>query len=78
MNRYKEISEDDINNNDVDKVISCIFAISIMIIIIFNLLYFNTFGPKFNTTNFLSLLPFNLIGLSITLYLVMVITYNLA
>ena len=57
-------------------LIYLIFIISISIIIIVNLIYFQNV-QKFSLENFLKLLPFNLIGLSLTLNSVMVIIFNL-
>lgn len=53
-----------------------IFIISISIVIIVNTLYFQNIA-EFNLENFLNLLPFNLIGLSITLNSIMIIIFNI-
>ena len=52
-----------------------IFIISFTIIFLVNIIYYSS-GVDFNTENFLTLLPINLIGLSLTLYCVLVIIYN--
>lgn len=57
-------------------LICLIFIISLSIIIIVNAIYFQNIA-EFNLENFLNLLPFNLIGLSITLNSVMVILFNI-
>ena len=62
--------------NKLKSLIFLIFIISISIIAIINTLYFQTI-EEFNINNFLTLLPFNLIGLSITLNSIMVIVFNL-
>jgi hypothetical protein len=63
--------------NEINKTIIFIFFLSLSIVIITNIIYFNSSGNKFNSENFLSILPFNLIGLSLSLHLVMIIIYNL-
>ena len=63
--------------NEINKTIIFIFLLSLSIVIITNIIYFNSSGYKFNSENFLSILPFNLIGLSLSLHLVMIIIYNL-
>ena len=62
--------------NKLKSFIFLIFIISISIIAIVNTIYFQTI-EEFNINNFLTLLPFNLIGLSITLNSIMVIVFNL-
>jgi len=52
-----------------------IFIISFTIIFLVNIIYYSS-GVEFNTENFLTLLPINLIGLSLTLYCVLIIIYN--
>ena len=64
-------------NTELRKAIGFVFLLSLSIVIGVNIVYFNALGYKFNTENFLSVLPFNLIGLSLSLYLVMIIIYNL-
>jgi hypothetical protein len=64
-------------NTELRRAIGFIFLLSMSIVIGANIIYFNASGYKFNTDNFLALLPFNLIGLSTSLYLVMIIIYNL-
>ncbi len=63
--------------NEINKTIIFIFFLSLSIVIITNIIYFNSSRNKFNSENFLSILPFNLIGLSLSLHLVMIIIYNL-
>lgn len=63
--------------NEINKTIIFIFLVGLSIVIIANFLYFYNSENKFNSENFLNLLPFNLIGLSLSLHLVMIITYNL-
>jgi len=65
-----------IYNDEIKKAIVFIFLLSLTIIIFFNIMFFNTTNYEFNTEMFLTLLPFNLMGLSITLYLVLVLFYN--
>lgn len=62
--------------NKLKSLVYIIFIISISIIGIINTLYFQTVD-EFNLNNFLTLLPFNLIGLSITLNSIMIIVFNL-
>lgn len=64
-------------NDDVKKAIAFIFLLSLIIVIILNVAFYNLTDFKFNTEMFLSLLPFNLIGLSLTLYVVLAIFYNI-
>jgi len=64
-------------NTELRRAIGCIFLLSLSIVIGVNAVFFNASGYKFNTENFLSVLPFNLIGLSLSLYLVMIVIYNL-
>ena len=75
MNKSKEVQKD--YTNELHSVIFIIFIISLTIVILANKIYFSS-GINFNLENFLMLLPFNLIGLSITLYTIMVILYNIA
>jgi len=75
MNKSKEIQKN--YSNELHSVIFVIFIISLTIVILANKIYFST-GINFNLENFLMLLPFNLIGLSISLYVVMIILYNIA
>jgi len=75
MNKSKEIQKN--YTNELHSVIFVIFIISLTIVILANKIYFST-GINFNLENFLMLLPFNLIGLSISLYVVMIILYNIA
>jgi hypothetical protein len=63
--------------NEINKTIIFIFFLGLSIVIIANIFYFNLSGIKFNSENFLTILPFNLIGLSLSLHLVMIIIYNL-
>lgn len=63
--------------NEINKTIIFIFFLALSIVIFCNIIYFNLSGIKFNSDNFLSILPFNLIGLSLSLHLVMIIIYNL-
>ena len=62
--------------NKLKNLTYLIFTISLSIIIIVNVIYFQNIAV-FNLENFLNLLPFNLIGLSITLNSVMVILFNI-
>ena len=62
--------------NKLKNLTYLIFTISLSIIIIVNAIYFQNIAV-FNLENFLNLLPFNLIGLSITLNSVMVILFNI-
>ena len=62
--------------NKLKNLTYLIFIISLSIIIIVNAIYFQNIA-EFNLENFLNLLPFNLIGLSITLNSVMVILFNI-
>ena len=64
-------------NTEMKRAIAIIFLISLVIMIFFNIAFFNTTNYEFNTEMFLTLLPFNLIGLSTTLYLVLIIFYNI-
>ena len=64
-------------NEDVKKAIAFIFLLSLIIVVIINITFFNLTDYKFNTEMFLSILPFNLIGLSLTLYVVLAIFYNI-
>ena len=64
-------------NTELRRAIGFIFLLSLSIVVGVNIAYFNVSGYKFNTENFLALLPFNLMGLSLSLYLVMIIIYNL-
>ena len=64
-------------NNKVRQTILFIFFLSLTIVVSLNVIFFSTTQYKFNTEMFLNLLPFNLIGLSTTLYLVLVLFYNL-
>ena len=64
-------------NTEMKRAIAFIFLISLAIVIFFNITFFNTTNYEFNTEMFLTLLPFNLIGLSTTLYLVLIIFYNI-
>jgi len=64
-------------NTELRRAIGFIFLLSLSIVIGVNAVFFNASGYKFNTENFLSVLPFNLIGLSLSLYLVMIVIYNL-
>ena len=70
-------NKNDKYNTELRKAIGFVFLLSLSIVIGVNIVYFNALGYKFNTENFLSVLPFNLIGLSLSLYLVMIIIYNL-
>tara|TARA_B100000902_G_C27322055_1_gene925403 strand:- start:4485 stop:4727 length:243 start_codon:yes stop_codon:yes gene_type:complete len=70
-------NKEDKYNSDVQRAIAFIFLISLAIIIFFNIAFFKTTTYEFNTEMFLTLLPFNLIGLSSTLYLVLIIFYNI-
>ena len=62
--------------NKLKNLTYLIFTISLSIIIIVNAIYFQNIAV-FNLENFLNLLPFNLIGLSITINSVMVILFNI-
>ena len=75
MNKSKEIQKN--YSNELHSVIFVIFIISLTIVILANKIYFST-GINFNLENFLILINFNLIGLSISLYVVMIILYNIA
>lgn len=64
-------------NTELRRAVGFIFLLSLSILVGVNIVFFNASGYKFNTENFLTVLPFNLIGLSLSLYLVMIIIYNL-
>jgi hypothetical protein len=64
-------------NTELRRAVAFIFLLSLSIVIGANIVFFNASGYKFNTENFLTVLPFNLIGLSLSLYLVMIVIYNL-
>ena len=64
-------------NTEAKRAIAFIFLISLIIVIFFNISFFYSTNYEFNTEMFLTLLPFNLIGLSSTLYLVLIIFYNI-
>lgn len=74
MNTSKDSKE---LSNDFSSLVFMIFIISFIIVFIANYIYY-TSGIEFSTENFLMLLPFNLIGLSLTLYTVMIVLYNIA
>lgn len=74
MNPQQEANK--IYSKKLKSLVTIIFTISITIIIAVNIIYFQNFS-EFNLDNFLVMLPFNLIGLSITLNSVMVILFNL-
>jgi uncharacterized membrane protein len=63
-------------SKELQHLVLVIFMISLTIVILANSIYYSS-GANFNTENFLMLLPFNLLGLSFTLYVVMIILYNL-
>lgn len=65
------------NSDDLHNLVLIIFMISLTIVILANSIYYSS-GVQLNTENFLMLLPFNLLGLSITLYAVMIVLYNIA
>lgn len=75
MNNSNENKKD--YSNDLKNIVLIIFIISLTIVVMANKIYFST-GVEFNIENFLMLLPFNLIGLSMTLYIVMILIYNIA
>ena len=75
MDKSKEIQKD--YSSELRNVVLIIFIISLIIVFIANKIYFLT-GIEFNVENFLMLLPFNLMGLSLTLYIVMIMLYNIA
>lgn len=64
-------------SDELHSLVLVIFITSLIIVFIANNIYYST-GVEFNTENFLMLLPFNLMGLSLTLYAVMIILYNIA
>lgn len=74
MNPQKEANKK--YSNKLNSLVYLIFIISISIIIIANTIYFQNIA-ELNLENFLILLPFNLIGLSITLHSIMIIVFNL-
>ena len=63
-------------SDELHSLVLVIFIISLTIVLIANKIYYST-GIEFNTENFLMLLPFNLMGLSLTLYTVMIVLYNI-
>ena len=65
-------------NTKLRRAVGFIFLLSLSIVVGVNIVFFNTSGYKFNTEMFLTILPLNLIGLSLSLYLVMIIIYNLS
>jgi len=77
MNTSKDSKDSKELSNELSSLVLMIFIISFMIIFIANYIYY-TSGIEFNTENFLMLLPFNLIGLSGTIYTVMILLYNIA
>lgn len=79
MNTSKDSKSHDIKkdfSDELHSLVLVIFIISLTIVFIANNIYYST-GVEFNTENFLMLLPFNLMGLSLTLYTVMIILYNI-
>ena len=64
------------HSKKLNNLVLTIFIISLTIMLIVNTVYFSSV-TEFTLDNFLSLLPFNLLGLSLTLYCVMIVLYNL-
>tara|TARA_B100001248_G_C27396302_1_gene465814 strand:+ start:2934 stop:3146 length:213 start_codon:yes stop_codon:yes gene_type:complete len=61
----------------IKKTLGFIFLMSLSLVTALNIFYFNFTKIKFTSDNFLALLPFNLILLSLSLKLLLVIYINI-